>query len=324
MALSDDLAVSAWLSSTCSLGGASAPPIIFFSPSPRPGSRGHEPSPPGFKRSGSSAAVAAPQGMRRRQRPAGGFGDETPGPALCDRLCEPLVTHGSPLDGLLGMRKSSDPMAAGAGQQEREENRWIKSGSRIDLEGMSRSLRARRGALAGALKACAGLRENRRMARSPLTYRPSAMPSRGKPRASQKRKSAFVDQGVVRRYPDSMKPGIRSANHASLTSPGTSAGPSGGTSAGPSQSDRGEAAQSPITARLAGLCACRHLRGHLEVSPFHRLDLPSRTPCTRRLRYRLRAGYATLLLRTARRPWRAQQLLAGLESTQVDGEPAHT
>lgn len=70
------------------------------------------------------------------------------------------------LDGLLGMRKSSDATAPSAGQQEREENRWIKSGSRLDLEGM-RTDPIRQ--LAGALGARAGLRENRQMCRSFLT-----------------------------------------------------------------------------------------------------------------------------------------------------------
>jgi hypothetical protein len=41
--------------------------------------------------------------MRRRQKPAGGSGDEAAGPALFEQL----VAHGSPLVGLLGMRKAA-------------------------------------------------------------------------------------------------------------------------------------------------------------------------------------------------------------------------
>jgi hypothetical protein len=39
------------------------------------------------------------------------------------------------------MRERSDATAPGAGQQRRQENQWIKSGSRLDLEGVSRRLR---------------------------------------------------------------------------------------------------------------------------------------------------------------------------------------
>jgi hypothetical protein len=49
MALSDDLAVSAWLSSACSLEGAPAPPIIFFQPFAAPWIAGRGPLLPGFK-----------------------------------------------------------------------------------------------------------------------------------------------------------------------------------------------------------------------------------------------------------------------------------
>jgi hypothetical protein len=148
------------------------------------------------------------------------------------------------------------------------------------------------------------------------------------------------------------KPGIRVADNAPLASTDYSPGTSTGHSPGTSQSDRGEAAQLPITARLAGLGPCRHLCGHPGVarrspvtssvrSPvgshprvvlerrfgtappiagigicrhlyahlrsvhIERVNLLSRAPRTRRRRYRLRAGYATLLLRTARRPWPA-------------------
>lgn len=135
------------------------------------------------------------------------------------------------------------------------------------------------------------------------------MPSRGKPSASQKRKRAFVDGKNARRYPGSMKPGIRSANHASLTStgysPGTSTGPSGGPSAGASQSDRGEAAQTTMPARFAGLRVCRHLCIRLDgsaclgVSHSDRRDL-SRLGAGESAAYRLRAGYATLLRNDAR------------------------
>lgn len=60
-----------------------------------------------------------------------------------------LVTHLSTLVGVRDMR--------------REENQWIKSRSRIDLEGMSHPLRAGQGAPTGALGVRAGLRGNRRM-----------------------------------------------------------------------------------------------------------------------------------------------------------------
>jgi hypothetical protein len=66
----------------------------------------------------------------------------------------------------IGMRQRSDATAPSAGQQEREENRWIKPGSRIDLEGMTTEPISQ---LVGALAAHAGLRENRRMRRSLLT-----------------------------------------------------------------------------------------------------------------------------------------------------------
>ena len=67
-----------------------------------------------------------------KQRPAGGFGDEAAGPVLCEQL----VAQKAAPNGLLDMRKSSDATAAALGQRSHEENRWIKSGSRIDLEGM--------------------------------------------------------------------------------------------------------------------------------------------------------------------------------------------
>jgi hypothetical protein len=66
----------------------------------------------------------------------------------------------------IGMRQRSDATAASAGQGEREGNRWINSGSRIDLEGMTTEPIRQ---LAGAPGARAGLRENRRMRRSLLT-----------------------------------------------------------------------------------------------------------------------------------------------------------
>jgi hypothetical protein len=47
------------------------------------------------------------------------------------------------------MSQRTDTTAASAGQGEREENRWIKSGSRIDLEGMTiEPIRQLAGALA--------------------------------------------------------------------------------------------------------------------------------------------------------------------------------
>lgn len=66
----------------------------------------------------------------------------------------------------IGMRQRSDTAAASTGQGEREGNRWIKSGSQLDLEGMTTEPISQ---LAGALGARAGLRENRRMRRSLLT-----------------------------------------------------------------------------------------------------------------------------------------------------------
>jgi hypothetical protein len=87
------------------------------------------------------------------------------------------------------------------------------------------------------------------------------------------------------------------------TSTGTSPGPSGGPSTGASQSDRREAAQTPMPARLAGFRICRHLYAHLNVA--HLACCSCRGPLPRALRtrhnrYRLRAGYATLLPGTAR------------------------
>lgn len=118
MALSDDLAASAWLSSACSLGGAPAPPIILFSPRLALDRLGCELSPPGFKRSGSSAAATAPTGH------------ETKTKANWWRKEPPSLDY-------IGMRQRSDATVASAGQGEREGNRWINSGSRIDLEGMT-------------------------------------------------------------------------------------------------------------------------------------------------------------------------------------------
>jgi hypothetical protein len=56
----------------------------------------------------------------------------------------------------VGMRQRGDTTAASAGQREREGNRWIKWGSRIDLKDMRPdSIRQ----LAGALGTRAGLRQ---------------------------------------------------------------------------------------------------------------------------------------------------------------------
>lgn len=66
----------------------------------------------------------------------------------------------------VGVRKNRDATAPGAGQQGREGNQWIKSGSSFDLEGMKVSPIRQ---LAGALAATAGLEEDRRMRRSLLT-----------------------------------------------------------------------------------------------------------------------------------------------------------
>jgi hypothetical protein len=66
----------------------------------------------------------------------------------------------------IGMRRRSDTPAASPRQGVRSGNQWIKWGSRIDLKDM-RPDPIRQ--LAGALRASAGLRENRRMRRSLLT-----------------------------------------------------------------------------------------------------------------------------------------------------------
>jgi hypothetical protein len=66
------------------------------------------------------------------------------------------------LNGLLHMRERSEATASGAGRRGCQGNRWIKSGCRVDLEGVSRPLRARRGALAGAREARGGLSQSRR------------------------------------------------------------------------------------------------------------------------------------------------------------------
>lgn len=154
------------------------------------------------------------------------------------------------------MRKSSDATAPGAGQQQRPENQWIKSGCRVDLEGVSRSLRLGGAALAGALRVRAGL------------------------------------------WP------VKTCPHTALdTSTGPSPGPSGSPSTGASQSDRRQAAQTPMPVRLAGFRVCRHLYAHLNVSHLARYSCRGPLPRalrSRRNRYRLRAGYATLLLDTAR------------------------
>lgn len=72
--------------------------------------------------------------------------------------CEQLVAQKGALDGVLGMRKSSDATAGEDGHREREENLWIKSGCRIELEGMSQSRRAGRG-VNGAPTSSAGRRK---------------------------------------------------------------------------------------------------------------------------------------------------------------------
>jgi hypothetical protein len=61
----------------------------------------------------------------------------------------------------VGMRQRTDTLAASAGQGERGGNRWINSGSRIDLEGM-RPEPIRQ--LAGALGTRAGLKKTDRCA----------------------------------------------------------------------------------------------------------------------------------------------------------------
>src|SRR4051812_5642759 len=116
MALSDDLAVFCFLSGTRQRRRSS------FSVLRRALDRGgREPSPPGFKRSGSSAAAMAPQGMRRRHRLGKAVLAMKP-------LALDLVTHLPALAGVRGMRQDRDATAAGLEQREREENRWIKSG----------------------------------------------------------------------------------------------------------------------------------------------------------------------------------------------------
>jgi len=219
------------------------------------------------------------------------------------------------------MRERSDSVAPRAGRQKRQENQWIKSWSRFDLKDM-RTDPIRQ--LAGAFGARAGLRENRRMARSPLTYRPS----REKQSASQKRKSTFVDGGVAGRYPGSMQSGISSIKDASFTSHSCSGSYSPSPSGSPSPSNWSEAGQSPITARFAGLCVCRHLCGHLAAVPDSRVRSShvglTRALCSRRNRYRLRAGYATLLLGTARacaeRPSRGSTLAVRCSVVRTNSE----
>jgi hypothetical protein len=91
------------------------------------------------------------------------------GPGLCEGYVSNRrrkVAQKDALDGLLDMRKDSDAKAAPTGQRGRDGNRWIKCVSPIDLKGM-RPEPIRQ--LAGALRARAGLSENRRMRRSLLT-----------------------------------------------------------------------------------------------------------------------------------------------------------
>lgn len=64
--------------------------------------------------------------------------------------------------------KSRDATTPGGGRHERQGNGWIKSLPWIDLEGMSRSLRAGRGALSRALEVDARLGEKRR--NNPLAF----------------------------------------------------------------------------------------------------------------------------------------------------------
>jgi len=186
------------------------------------------------------------------------------------------------------MRKSSDTTAPGAGQRERQENQWIKLGSRLDLEGMSRLLRAGRSALAGALMTSAGLRENRRMALSLLTYGPvKARPQRcaSRPPICQPRAHMSSRSGCW-------------SDTGGATALGTSPCPSGRSSGGPSPSNRSGAAQTPTPARLANLRVCRHLCGQLAVVTDSLVESSvfdlTRALRSRRNRYRLRAGYATL------------------------------
>jgi hypothetical protein len=65
------------------------------------------------------------------------------------RTCPPSLEYE-------GMRQSSDAAAGGAGHGEPEGNRWINSGSRIDLRGMKQSRRAAQGAFGGVPMTSAG------------------------------------------------------------------------------------------------------------------------------------------------------------------------
>ena len=74
----------------------------------------------------------------------------------------------------------------------------------------------------------------------------------------------------------------------------------------PALLDRAEGPQTPIRAPFAGLAVRRHVyltpkskRQRRPWRPGHALDLSSRAPRSRRLRYRLRAGSAALRLETA-------------------------
>lgn len=146
MALADDLAVSAWLSFFV-LSGASGQSSF----------RGAR-----FRRLASKKWIKRTprrhlRDMRRNQGSACDLGDEASGAGERARL----VTHRRAVNGVRDMRQRSDTAAASTGQGEREGNRWINSGSRIDLEGMTTEPTSQ---LAGALGARAGLRETDRCA----------------------------------------------------------------------------------------------------------------------------------------------------------------
>lgn len=142
MALADDLAVSAWLSFFV-LSGASAPRSSF-----RARAFAARLQKKWIKRTPRRHL----RDMRRNQGSACDLGDEASGAGERARL----VTQRRAVNGVRDMRQSSDAAAASAGQRERQGNRWIKSGSRIDLEGMTTEPNRQ---LAGALEARAGLRQ---------------------------------------------------------------------------------------------------------------------------------------------------------------------
>jgi hypothetical protein len=111
-----------------------------------------------------------PQKSGSRARPTAPIGHEAKAQAPQEvSAMKPLALGGEgncwrkkpPSMEYIGMKQRSETAVGGFGRGKHEENRWIKSGSRIDLEGMRRP---GRGALDGELMTSGGRKETDRCA----------------------------------------------------------------------------------------------------------------------------------------------------------------